>query len=202
MQTKHEFRISNARLAIHLSLALWGVLFFGYLSLSFSTKMVKALLFTFPQHNIAEVVFYIGLVIMGTLMLSILVFMTVAFALMIRVYLRLFSLTFAVSSEGIEIISKAGKCFVSKSDIIHVFSNKTGITMVWKPNEVIMTFFITKKLFGGKPIQDVNRLFNQYDIYTDNKQQIKQIRKKLKLDNIFRKNRFEFQLGKLSKPVR
>jgi DNA-binding LytR/AlgR family response regulator len=180
-------------------LALYGIVFFGYLSLLLLTKVGTSLGFLLDSQNPREAVLFIGLTLAGVLMLSIPLFMTVGFSLAIYMQSRLFSVTVVVSEDGIEISSKAGRYLVPKSDIIHIFGHAAGVTLVWKVADSPITFSITRSLFGAKAVERLMRRLRQFAVYTDDESEIKKVRRSLKLDHIFRKNRYELQLRRLTK---
>ncbi|MHC4460215.1 MAG: hypothetical protein ACYS6W_00930 [Planctomycetota bacterium] len=196
MEAKREFTTSDVRLTIDLCLSLLGVLGFGALSLYLLFGVTKAVFLAFGSSIWLEAVAHIGIAIVGVICISLFIFATVLFVKMTWVYYHLFSLTVAVLADAIEITTKASKCLIQESDIMYIFGYKTGITLVWKFGESPMTFFITKNLFGTKAFKELSLLLGRFAAYTNDEYQIEKIRRSLKLNHIFRKNRYEFQLSK------
>lgn len=196
MEAKHEFTISNLRLAIDLCLSLLGVLFFGANSLYFLFGVAKIVFAAFGSDIWLEAVAHIGMAIMGAILTFLLIFMTLSFIKMIRINYHLFSLTISVLHDGIEITSKTGKYLIPRSDILHLFNYTKGVTLVWKHGDAPITFHVRNNHFGNKTIKEMAGLLNRFEGYTEDQNQIKRIRKSLRLDHIFRKNRYEYQLCK------
>jgi len=71
------------------------------------------------------------------------------------------------------------------------------ITIVWKRQEQLVTFCITSGLFGGEAIRDIAKVLRVADVYTEEEEEVEQIWKRLKLNHIFRKNKYEYQIGNL-----
>ena len=196
MEAKHEFSISNPRLAIDLCMSLICVLFFGANSLYFIFHEVKIAFAAFRSDIWLEAVAHIGMAIMGAIIISFFIFTTLFFIKMIHINYHLLSLTISVLDDGIEITSKAGKYLIPRSEILHLFHYTTGITLVWKKGDAPITFQINNNHFRNKTIKEMAGLLNNFEGYTKDKDQIKQISTSLKLDHIFRKNRYEYQLCK------
>lgn len=198
MHAGRKFRISNVRLAVDLCLGLCGILFFGYLSLSLLIRLLKLLSPALDSENLLQVIILIGSVTAGVIMLVILVFMTVGFATIVLVRYHLFSLTVDVLPEGIKIFSNTGTCYVPKSDIMYILKYTTGMTLVWRFHGKPITFYIRRSLFGSKSLQEMAKILSLFEGYTHDRGEIKKIKKDLKLNHVFRKNCFEYQLSKLS----
>ena len=122
--------------------------------------------------------------------------MTLFFIKMIRINYHLLSFTISILDDGIEMTSKAGKYLIPRSDILHLFYYTTGITLVWKQGNSPITFHVRNNHFGNITIKEMAGVLSNFEEYTEDKNQIQQIRKNLKLDHIFRKNRYEYQLCK------
>jgi membrane-bound ClpP family serine protease len=196
MEAKHEFMISNPRLAIDLCLSMLGVLFFGAHGLYFIFGVAKVVFAAFGSDIWLEAVAHIGIAIMGAIFILLFLFMTLFFIKMIRINYHLFSLTISVSDDGIEMTSKTGKYLISRSDILHLFYYKTGVTLVWNHGDAPITFHVRNNHFGNKTIKEMAGLLSRFEGYTEDKNQIKRIRKSFRFDHIFRKNRYEYQLCK------
>ncbi|NIP26778.1 MAG: hypothetical protein GWN67_20860 [Phycisphaerae bacterium] len=196
MEAKHEFTISNPRLAIDLCICFICVLFFGAHGLYFIFGVSKTIFAAFRSDIWLEAVAHLGIAIMGIIFIILYLFMTLFFIKMIRINYHLLSLAISIFDDGIEITSKAGKFLIPKSYILHLFHYTTGVTLVWKQRDAPVTFNVRNKHFGNKTIKEMAGLLSRFEGYTEDKNQIKRIRKNLKLDHIFRKNRYEYQLCK------
>lgn len=194
MEAKHEFKIRNLRLTIDLCLSMLGVLFWGAHCLYFLFGVAKTIFAAFGSDIWLEAVANIGIAIMGIIVIFLFLFMTLFFIKMIRINYNLLSLTISVLDDGIEINSKREKYSITRSDILHIFHYTTGITLVWKQVDSPITFHVLKSHFGNKTIKGMAGLLSRFEGYTEDKIQIKRIRKSLKLDHIFRKNRYEYKL--------
>jgi hypothetical protein len=198
MEAKHEFTISNVRLTIDLCLSLVAVLGFGGLSLYLLFGVAKTVFAAFNSGIWLEAAALIGIAVVGIIHILLFVFMIVTFVKIIRVHYHLFSLVVAVLEDGIEIVSRSDKCFIPQSDIMHIFQYRTGITLVWKYDDSPITFYVRNNLFGGKTVKEMAGLLSRFEGYTDDENEIKHVRKSLKLNHIFRKNRYEYQLCRKS----
>lgn len=196
MEAKHEFTISNLRLTIDLCVSLICVLFFGALDLYLLFGVAKIVFAAFRSDIWLEVVAHIGMAMIGAIIVFLFLFITFSFIKMMRMNCHLFSLTISVLDDGIEITSKAGKYLIPRSDILHLFHYTTDVTLVWKQGSAPITFHVRKSHFGNKTIKEMAGLLSRFEGYTEDQNQIKRIRKSLRLDHIFRKNRYEYQLCK------
>ena len=173
-----------------------GILFFGAHGFYFLLGVKKVVFAAFRSDIWLEAIAHIGIAIMGVIIIFLFIFMTVPMVKMIRINYHLLSLTISISNDGIEITSKAGKYLIPRSDILHLFYSKTGITLVWKQGDAPITFDVQNNHFRNKTIKEMAGLLSNFEGYTEDKNQIKRISKNLKLDHIFRKNRYEYQLCK------
>jgi len=196
MEAKHAFSISNPRLTIDLCISLICVLFCVTQVLHFLLGVSKTIFVAFGSDIWLEAVAYISIAMMGAIIIFFFIFTTVLFIKMIWINYHLLSLTISVLDEGIEITSKVGKYLIPKSDILHLFHYTTGVTLVWKQGDAPITFHIRNNHFRNKTIKELAGLLSNFEGYTEDKNQIKRISKNLKLDHIFRKNRYEYQLCK------
>jgi hypothetical protein len=194
MEAKHEFSISNPRLAIDSCICFICVLFFGALGLYFLFGVLKTIFAAFRSDIWLEAVAHLGIATMGIIFIILFLFMTLFFIKMIQINYHLLSLAFFILDDGIEITSKTGKCIIPRSDILHLFYYTTGLTLVWKQGDATITFHVRNNHFGNKTLKEMAGLLSNYEGYTEDKNQTQRIRKKLKLDHIFRKNRYEYQL--------
>ncbi len=173
-----------------------GILFFGAYSLYFLFGVTKVVFAAFRSDIWLEAAAHIGMAIMGIIIIFFFIFMILFSIKMIRINYHLLSLTISVSDDGIEITSKAGQYLIPRSDILHLFHYTSGITLVWKKGDAPITFQINNNHFRNKTIKEMAGLLSNFEGYTKDKNQIKQISKSLKLDHIFRKNRYEYQFCK------
>ncbi|MHC4912338.1 MAG: hypothetical protein ACYTE5_04945 [Planctomycetota bacterium] len=110
----------------------------------------------------------------------------------------LFGLSVDISADSIEITNRKGKYFLPTADIKHVFPYRgMGIMLVWSDDGNI-TFLLEDGLFRSKDFKAMSKRLTMFPKYIDDKKAIKQICRNLKLHNYFRKNRFEYRLGKLA----
>lgn len=173
-----------------------GVFFSGAHSLYFLFGVAKVVFAAFGSDIWLEAVANIGVAIMGAIIIFLFLLMTLILIKMVRINYYLFSLTISVLDDGIEITSKAGKYLIPRSDILHLFHYTIGVILVWRQVDSPITFHVRKSYFGNKTIKEMAGLLSRFEGYTEDQNQIKRISKSLKLNHIFRKNRYEYQLYK------
>jgi predicted PurR-regulated permease PerM len=192
----HEIRTRNARVILDLALALFGLLYWAYCAAYMFSKLIRLLSDAFLADYPPQRVLSILLSLLVVLIMAFCVLSAVIFFWMAARTLGLLSLRIQVSDERIEIISRKDKCIIKRSDILHILGQSSGPLLVWQMDNSPVTFNITEKLFGTKVLEKTKAVFGEFDVYVEEEKAIRQIRKRLNLDHIFRKNRYEFQLGK------
>lgn len=191
-----EFRVNNGKVAANLLLGVAGVAFFAYLAVKLIILMVTKTETLFGEISIYEIPVHIVVFLLGFFIVLLFAFMCITFVLMSQAYYNLFYTSIAVSDLGIEIKSTRRICFILNENIMYIFKHSTRLTFVWRVNGSPVTFFVTNYLFGKKEVSTLASLLSKFDIYVEDEMRAKEIRKKLKLDHIFRTNRYEYQLSK------
>lgn len=110
---------------------------------------------------------------------------------------KIFPLTISVSQKAIEFADRKGKYTLPIPSITHILSRKNRIILVWNVNEAPVTFTFLKNDFGNEALSKLKECFKELEQYTDELSRINPIWKELKLDNIFRGNRYEYLIGKI-----
>ncbi|GAH62097.1 unnamed protein product, partial [marine sediment metagenome] len=197
MPIERNFKISNTRLAIDLfggAVVILGSAGFG---LWFFAKAIILVFHAFNSREDVGIGLQLGAAAMVLLGAGFLLSLSALLAGKFVVRSRLFSLNVILLDAGIEILSRTGKCFIPKAEILHVLKSRDLITIVWKRQEQLVTFCITSGLFGGEAIRDIAKVLRVADVYTEEEEEVEQIWKRLKLNHIFRKNKYEYQIGNL-----
>ena len=107
-------------------------------------------------------------------------------------------LTVSVSGKGVEFIGRHKTYTVPMDDIVHVLDNNEAIIIIWKTESNLQTFHFVRNLFGTRIYKELKTLFQQSQVYTMDKSEIEYIRKTNGLKNVFRKNRLEYLLPKIT----
>ncbi len=198
-RAKHEFKISNIKLGVDLCGVGVAILGSYYLALCLLIKAIRTLLDVFTLQSYVEVAIELTVLAIIMLLLLGLLFLSVLTTIQFVVVFRLFSIRIIVSDTGIEITNRYGIIFITESKLLYILEHPGAITLVWKNTDGFVTFYLSKKWFGAKIIEELAKELRRFDTYTNDIDRIKQIWKNLKLDHVFRKNKYEYQVAKLSK---
>jgi hypothetical protein len=197
MQSERTFKVSSVRLALHLCLDFAGALLFGYYLSLFLVKVPRAVhVIANGSNSVSDIWLTVRLALVGVLFISLFLFLFLTSVFFGYVNYHLSSTSISVTDSGIEITNRSRQRTIARSDIVHIFKHSAGLTLVWKSEGSLMTFFVTGRLFGTRATAGLAELIMEHEGYIDDIKQIKQIKKELRLDHIFRRNRYEYQIAK------
>jgi hypothetical protein len=129
---------------------------------------------------------------------AIIIFIRVSLVEGVQTYVRfrVLPIIVYVLADRIEFVNKNAKYVVPKSDIAYIFKKRNCIILAWKVDDSIITFSFYKYYFSSRTMKELNNCFRDFPQYTEDPTEIRQISKRLKLNDSFRKNRYEYQIGK------
>lgn len=195
---KYKVQMNTTKAKIALCEDLLVMLFGIGATLWFLWVIVRCILRILGTHIFSERLLYGGIAVGGVLFLATIILACLVNGLRTYARFRVLPITIFISATAIGFISKKSKHVVPSSEILHILNRKHSIILVWNINDTPITFSFFKSYFGAKGLAELNERFKDFVQYTDNPSQIKQIGKSLRLDDLFRKNRYEFQLDKIS----
>lgn len=111
-----------------------------------------------------------------------------------KVFLRL-SLSISVSRDIIEISNSQKEYHIKALDIIHILGRNNFMMLVWERDGTPVTFNISLSLFGAHGFRALYNELSEWESFVDDEKKIVEIRKNLKLDDIFKKNNFKLDLN-------
>jgi len=120
-------------------------------------------------------------------------------AISLRIDLAMLGISISVFDEGILIAKNGAECLISRAETMHILKYRTTVDIIWDFKGASMTFSISRNLFGPASFGEICRLLSRFEEFTDDCAKAWKVTKKLRLNRIFRRNRYEYHIGNLAK---
>jgi hypothetical protein len=80
------------------------------------------------------------------------------------------------------------------SEILYAWKGSVKITIVIKKREQVWSYSFLNMIYGRKMLKKIESVLREKDVFLDDSKQIRKAVKEFKMDDLFRKNRFEYFL--------
>jgi hypothetical protein len=200
-QAEREFRVKSGPLLIHIALGLFALLFFAS-ALVIPGLAIGKLMYLYYNLGIKsrELTnwFLLGGIGLGLCMLwsCPLIWLLL---MNLRERLPLFGVAISVADAGIRISKQNTDHFIDTSDLMHILRFPDSFMLVWSYHGGPVTLTMKDDLLGSRAFEEICGLFSGLEGYTEDRKEIKQIVRKLRLNDLLRANHYEHQLAKIAK---
>lgn len=186
-QTECEgnFKIRNWKLIVDVGISVIITVFMGSFFIVGLFFAIREAILSFPPSNIYENVLIIGLFVLAALHAFMIALFVFGAVMNIRGTYRMFSMCVGSTRTGISIITRAGKCFIDKSEFLHVLGYKHVLQLIWKHGDYHTLLSFERNLLGKVSFAQMQELVTGWDLYTEDYEEKMAIRTKFRPTNIF-----------------